>query len=160
GRTADIEWMYKVVLLSNQKTSESFQSANHNTRPFQGKHLGAHPVLLTATLNNVFADAGQSAVLLRPVPSRVDLSTATRESVMDGELWVYSVMTRELAEEGKLHSTDKPSASAAIDDPRSYLYVEGHLTLANAAVAAVVEDERGTAHSSSLGYRDLTVARN
>jgi hypothetical protein len=160
GRTTDIEWMYEVGLSARQVVRERFQAANHRTRAFNGTHVGAHPLIVVATLNNVFADTGRTPVLLRPYPIRADLSDATRESVMDGERWMYRVMGRELADEGKIRLGNRLPSTGMIDDPRSYLYIEGKLTLRNAAVAAVVEDNAGIFHTSNLGSLALSVARN
>ena len=87
-----------------------------------------HPSLLDATLNNVFLDRGRSAVRVTLVPVLVDLESATRESVMDKQPWIYRRMADELSEEGK---------SAVYGDVREYLYVDAKLTLTDGAVAAL-----------------------
>src|SRR5262245_19265465 len=83
GRLTDIEWLYAVQVERGIGRQETFQSINHDTLQFGGRHLGTHPLLTVATLNNVFSDRGESRVLLRPVPRLVNLARATRESVMD-----------------------------------------------------------------------------
>ncbi len=160
GRTTDIEWMYRVRLSSGRTTGEQYQAANHDTRAFEGAHLGSHPLVLVATLNNVFADRGRTPVLFRPVPRGVDLATSTRESVMDAEPWMYRVMSRELAAEGKIRENGHAATAVTVDDPRSYVFVEGELTLRNAAAAATVQYDQGTWRASHLGMADLAVARN
>jgi hypothetical protein len=161
GRASDIEWAYAVRLANGQRVEETFQAANHGTQPFRGDHVGTHPVLLVATLNNVFSDRGRGAALIRPVPRSVDLRRATRESVMDLEPWTYRVMARELAAEHKIESGPAgPLDPDLAADPRSYVFVEAKLQLDRAAVAAVVEDEARVSHASHLGVIELTVARD
>jgi hypothetical protein len=160
GRTSDIEWAYAVRLSGGRAVDETFQAANHGTQPFRGEHIGAHPVLLVATLNNVFADRGRGPALVRPVPRAVDLRHATRESVMDREPWTYRVMARELEAEHKIDAGPDSMDPNLAGDPRSYVYVEGQLALDRAAVAAMVEDDRGVWHSSHLGVIDYAVARD
>lgn len=159
GRTTDIEWMYTVRLSSGRVASEEYQARDHDTRTFEGTHVGSHAILLVATLNNVFADRGRTSVLLRPVPKVVDLTAATRESVMDAEPWMYRVMSRELSAESKIRE-DARWPVTMIDDPRAYVYVEAEMTLQNATAAATVQDDRGVWRSSHLGLADLTVARD
>ena len=74
----------------------------------------------------------------------VDLTRATRESVMDGEPWTYALMARELAAEGKLTPwSTRPLDADVIHDPREYVYLEAHLSLQHATVAAEVTLDDG-----------------
>src|SRR5262245_34068033 len=52
GRVTDIEWVYAVQLERGIPKQETFQSVNHDTRAFAGRHLGTYPLLTVATLNN------------------------------------------------------------------------------------------------------------
>src|SRR5262249_9096898 len=136
---------------------ERYQAVDHQTRRFDGNHIGSHPLIVVATLNNVFADTGRTKALIRPVPVAVDLHDATRESVMDADLWIYRVMSRELVTEKKI----KPEIAwtgSSIADPRSYVYVEGHLELQGTAVAAAALDADGVWHFSHGGIPALAVA--
>src|SRR5262245_12205576 len=54
GRMTDIEWLYAVHIERGIANQETFQSVNHDTRAFAGRHLGTHPLLTVATLNNSF----------------------------------------------------------------------------------------------------------
>jgi len=78
-------------------------------------------------------------VRITMVPSLVDLESATRESVMDRNSWVYRRMADELQEEGK---------TAVYGDVREYLYVDAKLTLSDGAVAAIARGTDGTWRSS------------
>ena len=85
------------------------------------------------------------------VPVLVDLESATRESVMDKNPWVYRRMADELNEEGK---------AAVYGDVREYLYVDAKLTLTDGAVAALARGADGTWRASDRGIKDLAVDRN
>ena len=95
--------------------------------------------------------AGVQAVRVTMVPTLVDLQSATRESVMDRQPWIYRRMADELHEEGK---------AAVFGDVREYLYVDARLTLSGGAVAAVARGEDGTWRSSDRGLKELAVDRN
>jgi hypothetical protein len=160
GRTTDIEWAYEVRLDHESIAGETFQGPAHDTRPFDGSRIGAHPILLVATMNNVFSDHGAGVALMRPVPRLVDLTRATRESVMDLEPWTYLVMAHELTAEHKIGTPADASALSTIDDPRHYVYLEGQLDLRAAAAIANARDATGVWRTSHGGLRDLRVERN
>jgi hypothetical protein len=151
GRTTDIEFVYEIEWRDGRVAQERIQSPDHRVVPFNGAREGHHPYLLVATLNNMVIDRGLSVAPVRPVPMVVDLSGATRESVMDREPWSYRVMARELAAEGRI--------GADVKDPREYLFVEAKLDLTNAAVAAVVESAVGRSDSAA-GNETWAVDRN
>lgn len=123
GRTTDIEWVVDVELdAAGQVVGSTFQGANHVTKTFQGKREAAHPLFLTATINNNFSDVGESAMRFTLRPIRVDLSRHSREWVMDEHPWTYTVMAEEMIREGKI--TDERTLGARIGDLRNYLYVD------------------------------------
>jgi hypothetical protein len=150
GRTTDIEMAYEEDWRDGKVVGSRYQGPDHRTPDYAGTRDGAHPPLLVATLNNVFLDRGRSAVRVAMVPTLVDLETATRESVMDREPWIYRRMANELREEGK---------GAVVGDIREYLFVDARLTLTDGAVAAVARSEDGLWRSSDRGLRDLMVDR-
>jgi hypothetical protein len=160
GRTTDIEWAYEVRLEHESVAGEMFQGPAHDTRPFDGARIGVHPILLVATMNNVFSDHGAGVALIRPVPRLVDLTRATRESVMDLEPWTYLVMAHELSAEHKVAPPAGASALSTIDDPRHYVYLEGQLDLRAAAAIANARDAKGVWRTSHGGLRELRVERN
>jgi hypothetical protein len=160
GRTTDIEWAYEVRLEHQSVAGETFQGPAHDTRPFDGARIGAHPILVVATMNNVFSDRGAGVALIRPVPRLVDLTRATRESVMDLEPWTYLVMAHELAAEHKVGPPSDTSGLGTIDDPRHYVYLEAQLDLRGAAAIANARDANGVWHTSHGGIRELRVERN
>ncbi len=123
GRTTDIEWVVDVELdAAGLVVNSTYQGANHVTKTFQGKREAAHPLFLTATINNNFSDVGESAMRFSLRPIAVDLSKHSREWVMDQHPWTYTVMAEEMIREGKI--TNERTLGARIGDLRSYLYVD------------------------------------
>jgi len=151
GRTTDIEMAYEEEWKGGRMVTSRFQAPDHHVLEYRGTRQSEHPTLIDATLNNVFLDRGRTAVKITMVPTLVNLESATRESVMDREPWVYRRMADELQEEGK---------TAVYGDVREYLYVDAKLTLTDAAVAAVARGDDGTWRSSDRGLKDLAVDRN
>jgi len=162
GRATDIEYVYRLTLdATGSIRDEAFQAYDHKEQPFRGKKVGAHPLILVATPNNVFADTGFSAVQYRLLPLRVDLRSATRESVMDQNPWTYRLMAQELQHEGKLRDfeAEKPPA---IGDPRQYLYLDLKLEIYGSAGMAAWAKRKDDArwYSSHHGRLDFAIARN
>ena len=161
GRATDIEMAYEVVLASDGSVvSERFQGTDHDLRAFKGRRVGAHPVLLVATLNNVFLDRGRSAALVSTVPTQVLPDAGTRESIMDTRPWTYRVMAKELEREGKIAPGRGQKREQVVDDPRRYVYLEARLRLEGAAVAARVGLADGSARNSHEGDPHLAIARD
>jgi hypothetical protein len=161
GRATDIEMAYEVVLASDGSVaSERFQGTDHDLRTFKGRRVGAHPVLLVATLNNVFLDRGRSGALVSTVPTQVPPDAGTRESIMDTRPWTYRVMAKELEREGKIAPGRGQKRDQVVDDPRRYVYLEARLRLEGAAVAARVGLADGSARNSHEGDPHLAIARD
>jgi hypothetical protein len=150
GRTTDIEMAYEEDWRDGRVVASRYQGPDHHTPEYAGTREGAHPTLIVATLNNTFLDRGRTAVRVAFVPVVIDLRSATRESVMDGEPWIYRRMAAELQDEGK---------AGVSGDLREYLFVDARLTLSDAAVAAIARGTDGTWRSSDRGLKDLTVER-
>jgi hypothetical protein len=151
GRTTDIEMAYEEEWKDGRVVGAHYQAPDHHVLEYAGSRQADHPSLLDATLNNVFLDRGRSGVRVTLVPLLVDLQSATRESVMDKNPWVYRRMADELNEEGK---------AAVYGDVREYLYVDARLTLVDSAVAAIARGSDGTWRASDRGFKDLAVDRN
>jgi hypothetical protein len=151
GRTTDIEMAYEEEWKDGRVAASRYQGPDHKVLAYAGPRQAEHPSLLDATLNNVFLDRGRSSVRVTMVPLLVDLQSATRESVMDKNAWVYRRMATELNEEGK---------TAVYGDVREYLYVDARLTLSESAVAAVARSADGAWRASDRGMKDLAVDRN
>lgn len=151
GRTTDIEMAYEEEWKDGRMIVSRFQAPDHHVFEYKGSRQADHPLLLDATLNNVFLDRGRTGVRITMVPLLVDLRSATRESVMDGNPWVYRRMANELIEEGK---------AAVYGDVRDYLYVDAKLSLFDSAVAAAARSADGTWRASDRGLKDLAVDRN
>jgi hypothetical protein len=151
GRTTDIEMAYEEEWRDGRVATARYQAPDHHVLEYAGTRQGDHPLLIDATLNNVFLDRGRSAVRVTMVPTLVDLQSATRESVMDRAPWIYRRMADELQEEGK---------ATVYGDVREYLYVDARLTLSDSAVAAVARGGDGVWRSSDRGMKELAVDRN
>ena len=152
GRTTDIELIYEVEMDGTRLVQDRFQGPDHEVRAFAGPREGQHPVLLIATLNNMFIDRGKSLASMRPVPQIVNLDRRTRESVMDDNPWIYPLMARELVAEKRI--------GTQIEDPREFLYVEAGLNLDNAAASVKVGSDADGWKDSTRGRSDLAVNRN
>src|SRR5205814_211493 len=75
GHASDIEYVYRVTLdRSGSVRDEIYQAPDHKDLHFSGKKVGDHPLLLIATLNNVFTDTGFTEVQYRLLPQPADLS--------------------------------------------------------------------------------------
>ena len=151
GRTTDIEMAYEEEWKDGRVIGSRYQAPDHHVLAYAGSRQADHPTLLDATLNNVFLDRGRSGVRVTMVPVLVDLQSATRESVMDKNPWVYRRMANELNEEEK---------TAVYGDVREYLYVDARLTLSDSAVAAIARGSDGTWRASDRGIKELAVDRN
>jgi hypothetical protein len=132
GRSTDIEWIYQVTLdpLGNI-VSEAYHGFAHLKFPLIGSKEGKHPLLVTATINNVMMPvtvANYSTgyrFFLDPSPSLPQ--NRSREAMMDANPWIYSVMVGELLKEGKIEAIANP-ATPEVSDPRNYLYLEVNKT--------------------------------
>ena len=151
GRTTDIEMAYEEEWQGGKIVNARYQGPDHRVISYAGARQGQHPSLVDATLNNVFLDRGRTAVRVTMVPAVVDLTSATRESVMDRQPWIYRRMADELQEEGK---------AAVFGDVREYLYVDARLTLTGSAVAAIALGTDGAWRASDRGLKELAVDRN
>jgi hypothetical protein len=162
GHASDIEYVYRVTLDDKGGIrDETYQAPDHKNLRFAGKRVGEHPLLLIATMNNVFTDTGFTAVQYRLMPQKQDLSAATRESVMDRNPWSFRVMSQELEREGKLRDFGKDDGTK-IGDPRTYLWIDARLAIRGdvgvAAWAKVKNDGRW--RSSTRGRHDVAISRN
>ena len=126
GRTTDIEYIYRVQFDPAGKiVKETFQAPDHKDLEFHGEKVVAHPLLLDATLNNVFFDHGNTPVQYRMLPFKFDLSDGSRERVMDMNPWTYGLSAQEMKKEGKTREYGSSAGGAAkISDARNYFYLE------------------------------------
>ena len=145
GRTTDIEMAYEEEWKGGRMVTARYQAPDHHVIEYAATRQGEHPMLVDATLNNVFLDRGRTAVRITMVPTLVNLESATRESVMDRAPWVYRRMADELQEEGK---------TAVYGDVRQYLYVDAKLTLADA------RSRRSLVAKMAPGVRPTAGSRN
>lgn len=128
GRTADIEWVYRVEVDASGNRVDGtavYQAPMHLTFKFTGRYEGDHPVLQTCTRNNNLCD-----VVAPDAPLRFLLDASgtrpdgrAREVVMDREPWTYRVAAQEMVREGKIENPSDP-ATREVGDQRTYLFVE------------------------------------
>ena len=161
GRTADIEYVYRVWLNARGGPARAaIQGRDHKDVPYDGPREGYHPFLIPMTDNNMVSADGKSPIRYQIPPIPVDLAGHSRERVMDDHPFTYRVMARELERELKL----RPYGGVLGDriaDPRNYLYLEAKITNQDSALAASVRLTGQTAwHSSHLGLPDLAIDRN
>lgn len=161
GRTADIEYVYRVELTpAGAPGRATIQTRDHKDVEFDGEHVGWHPVLYVVTRNNMVAAHGPATLPYRLAPELADLGGASREKVMDELPILYEVAARELEREGKLRPFGVVDGEK-ISDPRNYLYVEMKLANRNSAVAVLVRlqgEDRW--RSSHLGRSDYAIPRD
>jgi hypothetical protein len=161
GRTTDIEYVYRVHLdRSGKILKEVFQAPDHKEADFHGEKDGLHPLILDATLNNVFSDRGHTPVHYRMLPFRVDLSNASRENVMDQNPWIYRLTAQEMHKEQKVRPFGV-QAGQKIGDPRDYLYIE--FFSQNDGCGLVAWAKRAADpnwHSSHKGRLDYSITRS
>ncbi|MDX2033384.1 MAG: hypothetical protein SF339_22100 [Blastocatellia bacterium] len=123
GRTTDIEWVIETELdAEGRAVGSTFQGVNHETKVFRGRREADHPLLITASDNNNFADDRESEMRFAPRPIPFDLRSRSREEVMDQSPWTYRVMAEEMIREGKI--TTQRSLGREIADLRRYLYID------------------------------------
>jgi hypothetical protein len=123
GRTTDIEWCYSYT--GGNSGGERFQGRDHQTLPFRGRKIGAHPILYNVTSNNNFADASSDdlEIRVRLLPVVAHLAGRAREAVMDTFPWTYAIMAQEMARERKLEQPADPE-TGAVSQLGNYAYLE------------------------------------
>ena len=141
GRTTDIEWIYRVTVdRAGNRIADSYQAADHATKPFDGLRQGDHPLLETATGNNNTA-AVTSLSATTGYRFFLDASWGlppgrAREAAMDYHPWTYRVMAQEMIREHKVEPVASPD-TPAMSDQRNYLFLEVKKATAYAAPPAL-----------------------
>ncbi|XRQ03468.1 hypothetical protein ACN3XK_43645 [Actinomadura welshii] len=150
GRTADIEWVYRVEVDGSGRRVEGtavYHAPLHLVFQFTGRFEDDHPVLQTCTKNNNLCDVTAPDPPLRFLldASKTRPEGRAREAVMDREPWTYRVAAQEMVREGKIERPSDP-ATREVGDQRTYLFVE----FAKATGAATAW---GSAPGVALGVR-------
>ncbi len=161
GRTTDIEWVIETQLDAQGKIVKSvYQGVNHETTNFEGQREADHPLVITASDNNNFADNRQSEMRFALRPIAVDLSKSSREEVMDRNSWIYRVMAEEMIREGKI--TEERTLGARIADLRSYLYLDASSQQWNGAALSFAVKLKGDSkwYTSDLGIGYYKIDRS
>lgn len=154
GRTTDIEYVYRV-----SPQGAIVQGKDHVDRAFDGKYEGKHPLLMPITNNNMIGAAEDSPLRFQLAPVLVDLSNASRESVMDAEPLTYAVMAKELEREGKLRPFGTVQGEN-ISDVRNYAFFEYRATHKQSALTVSVALRDGRVFASDLGRIDYAISRD
>jgi CheY-like chemotaxis protein len=161
GRTADIEYVYRVFTGGDGAPLRAIiQAKDHKDVEFAGRREAFHPLLMPVTDNNMVSDAGESSLRFQLAPLAVRLSESSRERVMDENPATYRVMAQELHREGKLRPFGTVDGQK-ISDPRNYVYIEAKIANRASRIAAVVR-LHGEARwrSSHLGRADYAIERD
>lgn len=161
GRTTDIEYIYRGFIdTRGAMPKATIQTKDHKDVDFDGKYFGSHPILAPITDNNMVGTNVETPIRYQIAPVEVDLTDATRESVMDSHPVAWTVMAKELAREGKLRPFGKVDHER-ISDPRNYLYLDVRPELEDATIDFLVrlKGER-LWRSSSAGRPDYTIGRS
>jgi hypothetical protein len=128
GRSTDIEWIYRIVLGPEGETrSEVYQGPDHATLQFTGAKEDGHPLLQTATSNNVLNQVVDPSVSsgyrFFLDPSQTQPADRAREVLMDANPWSYQVMAKELIREGKIEQPGSP-LTPEVSDQRNCNWME------------------------------------
>ncbi|MGC8794366.1 MAG: hypothetical protein ACP5U2_13340 [Bryobacteraceae bacterium] len=161
GRTADIEFVYRVWPDPQGRPRRAIiQARNHKEVDFEGAREGLHPLLYVVTRNNMVAAEGPATLRYQLAPVVVDLSSASRELVMDRDPVFYRATAQELERENKLRPFGVVE-DEKISDPRNYLHVEMQVENRNSAVAVLVRlASEPFWRSSHLGRYDYAIPRD
>jgi hypothetical protein len=159
GRTTDIEYIYSVEIdASTTILAQDFQGPDHEVLPFNGQREAEHPLLWVATDNNMVRDTGTTAIRFAPAAVPFDLTSVSREVVMDANPWMYALSAKELAREGKIEA-DAPPGNGKIPDERRFLFLEGCGQAGNAGITFGVRTGASTWHWADRG-KDYLIARD
>jgi hypothetical protein len=159
GRTTDIEYIYSVVVdAGGNILADDFQGPDHVTTAYGGQREGRHPQLWVSTENNMVRDHGETRVRYALAPQFFPLANKSREAVMDANPWLYEVMSRELAREGKI-VPGAPAGKDRIPDPRRFVYIEACGEVGTSALAFSVRAGNDWI-PSDRGMREYRIVRD
>ena len=161
GRTTDIEFVYRVALdATGNRVSAMIQGRGHNEGAFTGPFDDDHPLLLPVTQNNMVAGEGPSPVRYHPAPVVADLTSSSREQVMDENPITWRVMMQELQRENKLRPYGQVDGEK-ISEPGNYLFIEAKIKNQRSRTAAMVRLKgQPTWFTANLGRNDLAIERD
>ncbi|MCE5306235.1 MAG: response regulator [Acidobacteriales bacterium] len=161
GRTTDIEYIYRAYLKPDGSLLRAtIQGRGHKEIEFEGRRDGRHPLLIPVTRNNMVSGEATSPARFQLAPQVVDLSSSSRELVMDRNPFLYRVASEELSREEKLRPFGTVDGEK-IGDPRNYVYIEAKITNRGSAVAALVRLKgENRLRSSHLGRAGFAIERD
>jgi CheY-like chemotaxis protein len=141
GRTTDIEYIYRVWLTAQGGIAKTLiQTRDHRDVPYDGPRQGLHPILMPVTDNNMVEPAARNAspIVHQMAPILTDLSSGSRELVMDANPFTYEISAKELLRENKLRPFGTFDGEK-ISDPRNYLIVELKVNSALAGLQVLIQ---------------------
>ncbi len=167
GRLTDIEYIYGIEFDHEGKViEETFQGKDHKILPFDGKREGRHPLLYVVTDNNMVGDTGVTTQRYALAPVAFDLTSVSREAVMDANPWTYAVTAREARREGRVEVAPLPG-SKKIFDPSRYAVLEACASpddgpYATFSFAIGVKNHQGEVrfYDSTGGVREYLISRS
>ena len=154
GRTTDIEHVYRVwVDADGRRLKALIQTKDHADVPFRGPFQGDRPLLKVITDNNMVGPGKRGRPVTDIEPRLVDLTTASREQVMDDHPELYRLSAEELQREDKLK---------LMGDPRHYLYLEAEIANHQSSRIAARVRLRSDAkwYSSNAGQEAWAIERS
>ncbi len=156
GTPMDIDWVYELTLerRTGRIPKAVVQSAGQLTDPLRGRFVAGHPVLATATRNNMVSVQGSSPLLFALPPVwAYDETKGPRERALDAFPWALELAAKEMRRE----ASSVPSTL----DPRNYLYLDFKTTLSPGSLLAVQATLRdGRTSVSDHNNPTLTVFRS
>lgn len=164
GRASDIEYVYRVWLdAAGAPARTLIQTRGHKDAGYEGPREGFHPLLVPVTNNNMVDPAAaqlQTPLRFQFAPVQADLSSGSRETVMDRAPYSYRIVADELRRENKLRPPLTVDGEK-IADPANYLVVEFKSSVRQAALQVLVrrKGERNW-HASSAGVPENFVERS
>jgi hypothetical protein len=160
GRTTDIEYVARVYLEPGGGVERIIiQGPGHKDIVFRSRFDGTHPVLMPVTDNNMVGEAADSPLRFQLAPVLVDLSSASRERIMDENPSTYAVMAAELRREGKFRDFGVVDGEK-ISDVRNYAHFEYKALHSNSALTVHVTLADGRGFASDLGRNDYAISRS
>jgi hypothetical protein len=143
GRLTDIEFVYGVELTPDGSVvEEQFQGPEHKFMRFAGAHEAGHPLMYVVTTNNMVSDAPaavdgvppQAKVRFALAPVPFDLTSRSREAVMDAFPWTYRVSVQEARREGRVDE-EAAIGSNRLPDPTRFATLEACAPASDATLA-------------------------
>lgn len=183
GRLTDIQTVLRVNVDKNGNlNSAQYEGTNDTLYPFHGKFEGTHPILHTATTNNLVSDSGDNGPLKFDMPAAYPIPPGEPQGdlMRTNPSW-FGIEEKELSREHKIDTTgngDTPAYTSWAEvqqyialhilgenlqmaDPRRYLYVQFDAqNAANGPIAATVQLKNGQTFYSDMNSPSVAIPGN